>query len=86
MILVSTFGKEDEETNQFLIDLALAQNAVQGRSGNENTHCSFCDNSLKRPSELWIRWKSSPIAFPAFDVYYDQKVGDEQFDSRYRTS
>ena len=41
---------------------------------------------MKRPSELWIRWKSSPIAIPAFDVYYDLKTGDEQFDLRYRTN
>ena len=72
LILVSTFFPEDEETNPYLIDLNLAQIDVQqGRSGNHNTHSSLCDCTLMKPSELWIRWKSNPIALPAFDVYYD---------------
>ena len=37
-----------------------------------------------KPNELWIRWKSNPIAVPAFDVYYDENTGDEWFDYHYR--
>lgn len=33
---------------------------------------------------MWIRWKSNPIALPAFDLYYDRKTGDEWFDFYYR--
>ncbi len=51
---------------------------------NENAKVSFCDNSLIRPSEMWIRWKSNPIAVPAFDVWYDRETGDAAFDARYR--
>ena len=41
---------------------------------------------MKRPSELWIRWKSNPIALPAFDALYDRKTGDYWFDFYHRTS
>jgi hypothetical protein len=33
---------------------------------------------------LWIRWKSNPIAFPAFDLNYDGTTSDEWFDFYYR--
>lgn len=36
------------------------------------------------PSEMWVRWKSNPIAIPAFDVWYDEKTGVAPFDDRYR--
>lgn len=85
LVMVSTFKPGEEETSPYLIDLAIAQEGVQqNRSGNLNTHVSFCDNSLKKPSELWIRWKSNPIALPAFDVDYDKSVGFAEFDMRYR--
>ena len=71
LILVSTFRDGDESSNPYLVDLAIAQNWVQQESGNRNTHVSFCENKLVKPNELWIRWKSNPIAIPAFDVYYD---------------
>ena len=45
---------------------------------------SSCENTLVKPSELWIRWKSNPIALPAFDVWYDRLTTDSEFDTRYR--
>ena len=85
LIMVSTFHAGEEETNPYLIDLTVAQNNVQQNiCGNRNTHVSFCDDRLRKPSELWIRWKSNPIALPAFDVYYDEKAGDQWFDFYYR--
>ena len=73
LILVQPFNESDKESNPYLIDLAIAQNeVVQNRSGNKNTHVSFCENSPMIPAELWIRWKSSPIAIPAFDLNYDK--------------
>jgi hypothetical protein len=74
--LVSTFKENESETNPYLIDIAIAQNDMENRSGNKNENVAFCSNPLKRPSELWIRWKSSPIALPAFDVLYDNDSGD----------
>ena len=86
LILVSTFKGSDEESNPYLIDLRIeSENVQNNRSGNQNTHVSFCDNKIQLPSELWIRWKSNPLALPAFDVYYDEKTGDGQFDTRFRT-
>ena len=87
LILVSTFNAKDKESNPFLVDLNLAQSLAQGqRLGNLNEFCSACGTELGMPSELWIRWKSNPIAMPAFDVYYDLPTGDEGFDKKYRTS
>lgn len=86
LMLVSTFKEEDEESNPYLIDLAIAYNQLeQERSGNGNKQVSFCGNTLRRPCELWIRWKSNPIAMPAFDALYDRKTSDSEFDTRYRT-
>lgn len=89
LILVSTFRPDEDETNQFLVDLQIQQNLVQDGADstmrNGNAKVSFCDNSLIRPSEMWIRWKSNPIAVPAFDVWYDRETGDAAFDSRYRS-
>ena len=86
LILVQTFGSEDEMTNPFLMDLMIVQTKLQDTANaNRNEKGSFCDDPLRKPSELWIRWKSNPIALPAFDVYYDLKVGDQQFDLRYRS-
>ena len=50
---------------------------------NDNEHVPFCDNRLVVPSEMWIRWKSNPIALPAFDVKIE-KTNDDEFDIRYR--
>ena len=73
LILVQTFKENEETTNPYLIDLTLAHETIQNTfSGNKNTHVPFCENRLVKPSELWIRWKSSPIALPAFDVFYDR--------------
>ena len=86
LVLVSTFKDGDEGENPYLVDLVVAQNDIQERRcGNHNTHVAFCEDKLRKPSELWIRWKSNPIAFPAFDVYYDEQVGDSQFDLHYRS-
>lgn len=38
-----------------------------------------------KPSELWIRWKSNPIAIPAFDIEYDIKTSDDEFNKYYRS-
>lgn len=57
---------------------------MQERGGNENTHVSSCDNPLVKPSELWIRWKSNPIAIPAFDARYDELTEDAEFNTRFR--
>lgn len=85
LILVQTFFKDDEGKNPYLVDLVVAQNDIQqNRCGNQNTHVSFCEDKLRRPNEMWIRWKSNPIALPAFDLYYDRKTGDEWFDFYYR--
>lgn len=85
LILVSTFKPDDENSNPYLVDLAIAQEKVESTiNGNKNKEVSSCDNSLRRPSELWIRWKSNPIAVPAFDLLYDRKTGSRAFDSRYR--
>ena len=51
---------------------------------NANKNVSFCSNALRMPSEMWVRWKSNPIATPAFDVWYDVKTGDIEFDKRFR--
>lgn len=45
----------------------------------------FCENALRKPSELWVKWKSNPIALPAFDIEWTKKTGDGQFDYHYRT-
>ena len=82
---MQTFDAQADEKDPYLIDLAIAQNDAHERSGNHNSNVAFCDSSLKHPSELWIRWKSSPIALPAFDVLYDQKVDGGWFDQYYRT-
>jgi hypothetical protein len=85
LILVSTFRDSDREDNPYLIDLVVAQNDIQERRcGNENTHVQFCEDRLRIPCEFWIRWKSNPIAVPAFDVFYDENADDAQFDNRYR--
>ena len=85
LIMVSTFKDGDEGKNPYLIDLVVAQNEIQERRcGNKNTHVPFCENQLRKPSELWIRWKSNPLAIPAFDVYYDEQVGDQWFDHYFR--
>ena len=85
MILVNTFADGVEKSNPYLIDLQIAQNDVRtNRTGNKNVDVHFCDNSLVMPSELWIRWKSNPIAMPAFDVDYDKEIGDQWFDFYYR--
>ena len=85
LVLVSTFQNGEEESNPMLVDLQIAQEQVQNhRSGNMNTHVPFCDNVLVKPAELWIRWKSNPIAVPAFDVKYGQNTGFSEFDKRYR--
>lgn len=86
LILLRTFKNGDEETNPYLIDLAIAQNKLQdNNSGNKNTHVPFCENKLKIPCELWVKWKSNPIAIPAFDVNWQEKTGNYEFDYRYRT-
>lgn len=91
LIMVSPFKEEECETNPYLIDLTIAQDKVENPksdfgNGNNNIYVPFCDNKLKKPSELWIRWKSNPIAIPSLDVDYDQKTGDVQFDLYYRTN
>ena len=84
LILVSTFGDGETDTHPFLVDLQIAQNHVQEHIGNSNREVPFCDNRLVKPSEFWIRWKSNPLALPAFDLWYDQKTGFSEFDVRYR--
>ena len=84
LIMVSTFGENEYETNPYLIDLQIAQNHIQENIGNGNREVPFCDNRLVRPSEFWIRWKSNPIALPALDMWYDRKTGFSEFDLRYR--
>lgn len=83
--MVQTFAKGEEETNPYLIDLSIAQDSLMSQSGNHNTHVSFCESPLRVPSELWIRWKSNPIALPAFDLKYDEDMGDNWFDFHYRS-
>ena len=73
--MVQTFTKEDEETNPYLIDLMIAQDKQVAKT-NKNIYSNVCDNTLVKPSELWIRWKSHPIAIPAFDIEYDVKTSD----------
>lgn len=87
LILVEIFKRGEEESNPYLIDLTIAQNKVQSElCGNKNERVPSCDNALKKPSELWVRWKSNPIALPAFDVLYDQKIeGQSEFNQKYRT-
>ena len=75
LVMVQTFTKEDEETNPYLIDLMIAQDK-QVTKTNKNIYSNVCDNTLVKPSELWIRWKSNPIAIPAFDIEYDVKTSD----------
>ena len=84
LMLVSTFNVDEIETSQYLVDLQISQNHLQDSSGNENREVPFCDNNLVKPCELWIRWKSNPIAVPALDVWYDEDTGDAEFDTRYR--
>ena len=85
LILVQTFRDKAQETNPFLIDLTISQSKVQSTiCENHNEHVSFCENRLSIPSELWIRWKSNPIALPALDAWYDRETGFPGFDSRYR--
>lgn len=81
-----TFHDEDYEKNPYLIDLAITQSKLMDNaSGNKNTHVPFCESKLVRPNELWVRWKSNPIAIPAFDVNWQEKTGDYEFDYHYRT-
>ena len=83
LVMVQTFTKEDEDTNTYLIDLMIAQDR-QVTKANRNMYSNVCDNRLVKPSELWIRWKSNPIAVPAFDIEYDVNTTDQQFDKYYR--
>ena len=53
-------------------------------NGNLNIHVPFCEDRLVKPGEMWVRWKSNPIAFPAFDIEWNQKTGDQQFDLNFR--
>jgi len=86
LILMHTFHDEDYEKNPYLIDLAITQSKLMDNaSGNKNTHVPFCESKLVRPNELWVRWKSNPIAIPAFDVNWQEKTGDYEFDYHYRT-
>ena len=50
-----------------------------------NTHVPFCEKKLVKPNEMWVKWKSNPIALPAFDVNWQEKTGDAEFDHRFRT-
>ena len=96
LILVQPFKNGDETSNRYLIDLALAQyfveNPIDGNgnwidglgNSNKNTKVPYCENKLRKPSELWIKWKSNPIAMPAFDIYCERKTGFSEFDLRYR--
>ena len=88
MILLQTMERsEDDGSNPYLVDLEIAQNKVDSEfCHNENLHVPFCEHVLDIPSELWIRWKSNPIAIPAFDAWYDRSGEDEQFDLHYRSS
>lgn len=86
LILMDTFKSSDNESNPYLIDLSIAQTKLMDEaSGNQNTHVSFCESKLVRPKELWVKWKSNPIALPAFDVNWQEKTGDDEFDYHYRT-
>ena len=86
LILMHTFKDEDYEKNPYLIDLAIAQSKLMDNaSGNKNISVPFCESKLVRPNELWVRWKSNPIAIPAFDVNWQEKTGDYEFDYHYRT-
>lgn len=86
IVLVQTLSDQDAERNPYLVDLKVAQDEVEEKvDGNRNLHVPSCVNSLRMPSELWIRWKSNPIGLPAFDVMYDQETGDEWFDQRNRS-
>lgn len=86
LILMDTFKSGDEESNPYLIDLYIAQTKLMDNaSGNLNTHVPFCESKLIHPKELWVKWKSNPIALPAFDVNWQEKTGDHQFDEHYRT-
>ena len=53
-------------------------------NGNLNIHVPFCEDRLVKPGEMWVRWKSNPIALPAFDIEWNQKTGDQQFDLNFR--
>ena len=45
LILMRTFKKGDDESNPYLIDLAITQSKLQdNNSGNLNTHVPFCEN------------------------------------------
>lgn len=96
MVLVSTFGKDECQGNPYLVDLTIWQNKIENPTAkglyddrwgnqNDNIYVPSCDNKLKLPSELWIRWKSNPLALPSFDIHYDLKTGDGMFDLNYRT-
>lgn len=84
LILVQTFKTDDDQTNPYLIDLKIEQNKIVENGGNHNIHVQSCSNDFKRPCELWIRWKSNPIAIPAFDVDYDKATPYTIFDLHYR--
>lgn len=85
--MTHTFKDEDYEKNPYLIDLAITQSKLMDNaSGNMNTHVPFCESKVVRPNELWVRWKSNPIAIPAFDVNWQESTGDSEFDIHYRTS
>lgn len=86
LILIDTFKEGADESNPYLIDLSIAQNKLMDNAtGNQNTHVPFCENRLIHPKELWVKWKSNPIAMPAFDVKWQEKTGDVGYDTRYRT-
>lgn len=83
--MVSTFKQGEFDSNRFLIDLSIAQSKVQSEvNGNLNTHVPFCEDKLVKPNEMWVRWKSNPIAFPAFDIEWNEGTGDVQFDKNFR--
>ena len=86
LILMDTFKDGADATNPYLIDLSIAQTKLMDNAtGNQNTHVPFCESKLVHPKELWVKWKSNPIAMPAFDAKWQEKTGDAEFDYHYRT-
>lgn len=84
IILVDLYSSGDDQTNPLLIDLSIEQAKIQDiESGNKNTHVQWCEDELVHPTEIWIRWKSNPIAIPAFDPRYMSGTGDLVIDEKY---
>ena len=82
MFLLDTFKDEEDPKAKTPMAITALDRALLTTNDilemkvniNHNLTAGKCYTLTERPKELWVRWNSEPIAFPAFDIWWDNEA------------